>query len=53
MPADENDALQDALEVARRAEAASSFYEQASRWDEANYALARVIDDLVQRLPRE
>jgi flavin-binding protein dodecin len=52
-PAAENDALQDALEVARRAEGASSFYEQASRWDEANYALTRVIDDLVQRLPHE
>ena len=53
MHAEENDALQGALEVARRAERASSFYEQASRWNEANYALTRVIDDLVQRLPRE
>lgn len=50
-PPDENHALQDALDVARQAEGASSFYEQASRWDEANYALTRVIDDLVQRLP--
>jgi hypothetical protein len=49
--ADENQGLQAALEAAGRAEDASSFYEQASRWGEANFALTKVIDALVQRLP--
>lgn len=48
---DGDTALEAALEGARAAVEASSFYEQATRWNEANYALAQLIENLVQRLP--
>ncbi len=43
------DALEAALGVARGAQEASSFYEQATRWNEANYTLTQLVEHLVQR----
>jgi hypothetical protein len=40
-----------ALEAARNAEAARSFYEQTRHWGEAHHAALQAIEVLVQRIP--
>jgi dihydroorotase-like cyclic amidohydrolase len=48
---DVEDALQAALQAARDAEGTAGFYAAATRWTEANSAVVRVIELLVQGLP--
>jgi hypothetical protein len=45
-----DEALKPALEAARKAEAADSFYERAAQWTEASYIAAQVVGMLTKRL---
>lgn len=49
--AEADEALKPALEAARKAQAASSFYERTSGWGEADFMSAQVIALLIQELP--
>jgi hypothetical protein len=50
---DGDHALEAALDAARTAERARSFYEQTIRWGEAHHAANGAIELLVQRIPRQ
>jgi hypothetical protein len=43
------EALQEALQIARAADATAGFYAQAAQWAEANFAATRAIEILVKR----
>jgi hypothetical protein len=45
-----DEAVKPAFEAARKAEAASSFYERAVRWGEADYIATEVVAILIQQL---
>ena len=46
-----DEALKPALEAARKAEAATSFYQRTIQWQEANFVVTQVTAALVQQFP--
>lgn len=46
-----DEALKPALEAARKAETASSFYQRTIQWQEANFVVTQVTSTLVQQFP--
>lgn len=52
-PTSVDEALRPALEAARKAEAASSFYQRTILWQEANFVTTQVIFTLTQQFPAQ